>query len=135
MADVFEIEVELSGKITDPALGDDMVAKARDGLVELLEIEGVGNVQSQLYPGHGYESGKLHDSIGYSVDGLSGQIDAGRSNHGRNLNYAAWVEGVDPRNASSSFRGYGMFEKTRRHLESIELYKQYVGDEMMELFN
>jgi hypothetical protein len=111
------VETKVSGRITDKTLPKDIEAKVADALVEIAELEGVQNVRDQLYPGHGYVTGRLFRSISSALtDSLRVQIDAGKHRYGKNLSYAAWVEGTSKKNVRASFKGYGMFQKTHNHL-------------------
>ena len=75
-------------------------------------------MKDQLYEGHGFVIGDLKRHIGADlVDDLVAQVDAGRDRYGANLVYAAWIEGIDKRNASSRFKGYHMFENARKRID------------------
>ena len=88
----------------------------------LLDIGAFGatDVKGQLTKGHGFKSGYLKSSIGFGLKrNFLAQIDAGELHKGKNLIYASWVEGVSIRNKRSSFKGYNMFHKTAKMLQSI----------------
>jgi hypothetical protein len=126
MADAFGIEVEISGKITDPTLGAKALRAIGRGLLELATIEGQTIVQSQLYPGHGFITGNLYKHIGAALTGpLVAVFDAGQEKYGANLNYAGSVEAR-----------YQMFENAEMRLKSeTKLWKEYIGGELMKVFN
>jgi len=105
------------------------------GLLDLAQFEGANKVKEQLYPGHGRVTGNLRNHIGAKMRDHVAQFDAGETlaADGRNLVYASWVEGISARNESSSFKGYGMFQKAYDHLENNpELYDKYIGDAIIE---
>ena len=106
------IEYELTGKIKQSMLDEKMDKAISEGILEMATIEGQTKIQDQLFPSHGYITGTLHRSISTALVGpMVAQIDAGKNRFGNNLVYASWVEGTSPRNASSSFKGYKMFQK------------------------
>jgi len=120
------------------------------GLLDLVIIEGSNRVKEDLWgptsaaaykkstPGqrHGAKTRTLRRAIGGSVprDGI-GQIDAGAEQYGANLIYSNWVEGISSRNATSVFKGYGMFQKAYDHINNNpKLYEKYIGDALIEAF-
>ena len=133
-----------------------LVEATNRGLLDLVTIEGaarmLGNDRApyQLWgpsvsqyskstPGerHGRHIGELRRHIGAAVirDSVA-IVAAGEQQEGRqNLIYAAWVEGISPRNASSSFKGYGMFSNTREHMDNPKLHEEYIGAAIAEAFN
>ena len=94
---------------------------------------------SKSTPGerHGRHIGELRRHIGAAVIRDSvGIVAAGEQQEGRqNLIYSNWVEGISPRNASSSFKGYGMFKNTRDHMDNPKLHEEYIGAAIAEAFN
>lgn len=85
----------------------------------LLDIGALGSddVKRQLTKGHGFRTGVLKGRVGFGlVKNLHMQIDAGALHFGRNIIYAAWVEGVSSLNKRSRFKGYFMFKKTADYL-------------------
>jgi hypothetical protein len=104
------------------------------GLLDLATIEGSNKVKEQLYPGHGRITGNLRNHIGASiVRDYVAQVDAGEKGYGENLIYAAWVEGVSPRNKKSVFKGYQMFENAYNHINNNpKLFDDYIGDALVE---
>ena len=117
-------------------VSDKMTAVVNRGLLEMATIEGSNRVKEQLYPTHGRITGELrrHVSAGKVRDYLV-QIDAGELLYGSNLIYSNWVEGIGTRNATSTFKGYGMFKDAYDHLENNpSLYQKYIGDAVEEAF-
>lgn len=96
-----------------------------DGLnaaINDLTMRGQGLVQGQLYAGHGVKTGTLRRSIhGGLVRDLTGQIDAGLYQQGENLEYAAYIEGVSRKNATSKFKGYAMFRQAHAKLREYDV--------------
>ena len=114
-----------------------LVEATNRGLLDLATIEGANKVLSELYPGHGKVIGELRRHVGAATirDSVA-IIAAGEQQEGRqNLIYANWVEGISPRNASSSFKGYGMFKNTREHMDNPKLHEEYIGAAIAEAFN
>ena len=128
------VETKISGRITESGLPKDIEAKVADALIEIAELEGVQHVRDQLYPGHGYVTGRLFRSISSALtDSLRVQIDAGKHRYGKNLSYAAWVEGTSKKNMRASFKGYGMFKKTLDHLsQGKNTFKKYIEKAIAE---
>jgi hypothetical protein len=96
------------------------------GLLDLATIEGSNNVKDQLYPGHGRITGNLRNHIGASVirDYIA-QVDAGEARYGKNLGYAASVEGR-----------YEMFRNAYDHINNNpKLYDEYIGEALVEAFD
>jgi|TARA_R110002020_G_scaffold165056_4_gene352281 hypothetical protein len=125
-SDWFNVEVEISGKITDPTLGGQAMRAISRGLLELATIEGQTIVQSQLYPGHGFVTGHLYKHISATLPSqLVAQFDAGKGRFGENVVYAGSVE-----------HKYRMFENAEHRLKSeTKLWKEYIGGELMKVFN
>ena len=87
----------------------------------LLDVGAFGakDVKRQLTRGHGFQTGYLKGAVGFGlVKNFLAQIDAGDLHKGRNVIYAGWVEGVSTRNKTSVFKGYKMFHKTAKLLQS-----------------
>ena len=126
-------EVGFTYKQTGPLFDKDMpknlIEAVNSGILELATIEGSNEVKDQLYEGHGFITGNLKNHIGADlVDDLVAQVDAGRNRYGANLVYAAWIEGIGKRNASSRFKGYHMFENARKRIEGNQsMFDKYVG--------
>ena len=120
-------------KQTGPLFAEDMpqnlLEAVNSGLLELALIEGSDDVKDQLYEGHGFITGNLKTHIGAAlVDDLGAQVDAGKNRYGANLEYAAWIEGIGSRNPRSRFKGYHMFENTRKRIEgNTKMWDKYIG--------
>ena len=126
-------EVGFDIKQTGPLFAEDMprnlLEAVNSGLLELALIEGSNDVKDQLYEGHGFVTGNLKNHIGADlVDDLVAQVDAGKNRYGANLEYAAWIEGIGSRNPRSRFKGYRMFENTRKRIEgNPKMWESYIG--------
>ena len=126
-------EVGFTYKQTGPLFDKDMpknlIEAVNSGILELATIEGSNEVKDQLYEGHGFVTGNLKNHIGADlVDDLVAQVDAGRNRYGKNLVYAAWIEGIGKRNPRSRFKGYHMFENARKRIEGNQsMFDKYVG--------
>jgi hypothetical protein len=120
----------------DSQVSNKMTAVVNRGLLEMATIEGSNQVKEQLYPTHGEVTGTLRRSISAGkVRDYLVQIDAGELMYGANLIYSNWVEGIGSRNATSTFKGYGMFKKAYEHLDNNpRLYQKYIGDAVLEAF-
>jgi len=126
-------EVGFTFKQTGPLFDKDMpknlIEAVNSGILELALIEGSNEVKDQLYEGHGFITGELKRHIGADlVEDLVAQVDAGRNRYGKNLVYAAWIEGIGKRNPRSRFKGYSMFENARKRIEGNQsMFDKYVG--------
>tara|TARA_R110002110_G_scaffold49697_1_gene147669 strand:- start:105 stop:521 length:417 start_codon:yes stop_codon:yes gene_type:complete len=137
MAGLLKVEVSLHGKIANAAKMNAKAEKAvMAGLLELATMEGQVRVQKELYPGHGFVTGHLFKHIGAAKVGpLTAQFDAGHNRYGANLIYSYWIEGSSPKNVSSSFKGYKMFDRAYQRLATKpNLWKRYVGMRVMRAF-
>ena len=109
-------KVELNGKVFDnPA---PLLVKAANRALLDIAVMGAVRVQSQMTgPGEGRVTGRLRGAVaGHIVSSLHAQIDAGEARFGRNIEYAAWVEGVDKRNKYSRFQGHFFFRNVYQWL-------------------
>jgi len=108
------------------------------GLLDLATIEGSNKVKEQLVPGHGRVTGNLRSHIGAAVteDNVA-QIDAGEHQHGKNIIYSAWVEGISTKNrARPGFPGWHMFENVYNHINNNpKLYEDYIAESIVEAFD
>ena len=118
------------------------------GLLDIAQFEGANVVKEQLWgppasqynkaprsAKHGRKIGNLRNHIGAKMIDHVAQFDAGETlaAGGRNLIYANWVEGISPRNQSTSFKGYGMFKNAYEHIDNNpKLYEKYIGDAIIE---
>jgi hypothetical protein len=118
-----------TGPLFDKDMPKNLIEAVNSGILELATIEGSNEVKDQLYEGHGFITGNLKNHIGADlVDDLVAQVDAGRNRYGKNLVYAAWIEGVGKRNPRSRFKGYSMFENARKRIEGNQsMFDKYVG--------
>ena len=132
-----------------------LVEATNRGLLDLVTIEGAARIlgderkpyqlwgpplsqynKSAPSERHGRKIGELRRHIGAAVIRDSVAIVAAGEQQGRqNLIYANWVEGISPRNSSSSFKGYGMFKNTREHMDNPKLHEEYIGAAIAEAFN
>ena len=137
MKDFIKVGFDVKGPLFDPGLVKEVQEVINTGLVELAIIEGSNKVKDQLYPGHGRIIGNLRNHIGAKpiADNVI-RIDAGQNlmPNGKDIVYAAWVEGVDRRNRTSRFKGYKMFENTKNYLNSRpDLQDKYIAKRIVEI--
>lgn len=104
--------VELKGPIFVPGLAERETTAFLLAAEQKLAAEGVRMVHSRLegvlqHPTGYYES-RVHAEMG---PGLSRVTDGG-------VIYGPWLEGVGSRNATTRFKGYATFRKTRQELEA-----------------
>lgn len=84
-----------------------LMIKTANDIVKQVALFGEADVKSQLYPGHGYLTGRLQRAIrGHLVENLHGEIDPS------GVYYAIYVEKGNGR----GFNGYHMFAKTREKI-------------------
>ena len=118
------------------------------GLLDIAQFEGANKVKEQLWgppasqydqadrsEKHGAKTRNLRNHIGAKMVNHVAQFDAGETlaAGGRNLVYANWVEGISPRNQSSTFKGYKMFKNAYEHIDNNpKLYEKYIGDAIIE---
>ena len=95
---IFSPNVETMTKETIKAIESDLV-KA-----------GIKDVREQLYPGHGKLTGDFRRSITGSKRHLNSSI------YPKLWVIGLWLEGVGSRNATTSFKGYGIFAKASEEL-------------------
>ena len=147
-------EMTTTFKVQGPLFKTDapkqLIKAVNRGLLDLVVIEGSVRVKAELWgptsaeaykkstpdERHGAKTRTLKRAVLGSVprDGI-GQIDAGQEEFGANLKYAAWVEGISPRNASSRFKGYHMFQHAYDHINNNpKLYEEYIGAAIAEAF-
>ena len=148
MKDFIKVGFDVKGPLFDPGLVKEVQEVINTGLMELAIIEGANKVRDQLWgpPRHKYNQSKasqrhgkmdgtLKRSVGATVvkDNVV-RVDAGETLLGKDLVYAAWVEGVDPRNRTSRFKGYKMFENTKNYLNSRpDLQDKYIAKRIVEI--
>tara|TARA_R100000808_G_scaffold3776_4_gene12979 strand:+ start:1694 stop:2071 length:378 start_codon:yes stop_codon:yes gene_type:complete len=120
------VSISVKGPLFRPETDKNVVKAINTGLLELAEIEGSNNVRKQLYPGHGFKTGRLHRSIGAGlISDLNAQFDAGETIHGKNLEYASRIEGY-----------YKMFKNTQEKIKSdTSIFDKYIGRAVEEAFS
>lgn len=91
----------VAGDILNAAVGDAVA-------------EGEREVKTQLYYGHGLETGHYRRSVHGEVVGTAHGVI-----HDSNVVYGPWLEGVSSRNARTRFKGYAMFRNAYQKLERI----------------
>jgi hypothetical protein len=129
MKDFIKVGFTAKGPMFEPGLVKEVQEVINTGLMELAIIEGSNKVKDQLYPGHGRITANLRNHVGATVvkDNVV-RVDAGETLLGKDLVYAAWIEGVGSRNKRSRFKGYKMFESAARHMRtSPGLWDKYIG--------
>ena len=137
MKDFINVGFNVSGPMFAQGLVKEVQHVVNSGLLEYALIEGMNRVKDQLYPGHGRIIGNLRNHIGAKpiADNVI-RIDAGQTlmPNGKDIVYAAWVEGVDRRNRTSRFKGYKMFENTKNYLNSRpDLQDKYIAKRIVEI--
>ena len=105
------ITITKTGPIFAPNVSKAVKTAVRQGLFDIA-VEITGDVQEQLYAGHGWVTGRLRGSIGArQFSDLGYEVRSGAIT-GEPVVYAAWVETGKRRGAQTRFRGYHMFERT-----------------------
>jgi hypothetical protein len=100
-----------TGPIFSPNVSKAVKTAVGHGLFDIA-VEITGDVQEQLYPGHGWVTGRLRGSIGArQFSDLGYEVRSGAIT-GEPVVYAAWVETGRRRGSQTRFRGYHMFERT-----------------------
>ena len=111
-------EIEFKGKLFNPTVNKQLLKALNKGVTSMALVS-EDRAKGQLWKGHGVVTGHLRRSIsGELVRDLVAQTDAGLVRQGANVIYATWIEGTSNRNKTTRFKGYKMFEKARRKLES-----------------
>ena len=112
------IKVKISGPIKDHKKS---LKKGRDEVLKAVGEAMVKDIRRQLYRGHGYDSGHLHDHVMWRKGRVFKNnraeltVDTSRNTPNRNVPYTRWIEqgGRHPRwGTMTRFRGYHMFRKT-----------------------
>ena len=105
------VSITKTGPIFAPNVTPHVKAAVREGLFDIA-AEITGDVQEQLYAGHGWVTGRLRGSIGArQFSDLGYEVRSGAIT-GEPLVYAYWVETGKRRGVQTRFRGYQMFERT-----------------------
>ena len=100
-----------TGPIFAPNVSQEVKSAVRQGLFDIA-AEITGDVQEQLYAGHGWVTGRLRGSIGArQFSDLGYEVRSGAIT-GEPVVYAAWVETGKRRGLQTRFRGYQMFKRT-----------------------
>ena len=132
------VNIRVHGALFKPAAPQEIIEATNTGLLDLVQFEGANKTGEQLTPGHGRVTGQLQRAIfaGASlVADLVAQYDAGQVKRGANLVYATWIEGISSRNQTTSFNGYGMFQKTRENIEgNTALFDKYIGESIRKAY-
>lgn len=109
------IRLERSGKMFSPS--SDIGKAIKRSLIDI-SSEMVGHVHDELYPGHGWVTGRLRGSIGArQFSDLGYEIRSGAVT-GPPVPYAYWIETGKRNGQKTRFRGYKMFEKTSQKWNS-----------------
>ena len=112
------LKVTISGPIKNPKKA---LKKGRDEVLKSVGKAMVEDVQKQLYPSHGYLTGRLRRSViwrkGRTFKNNKAElvVDTSRGTPNKNVPYTRWIEesGRHPRwGTMTRFRGYHMFRKT-----------------------
>ena len=142
MKDFMTVGFSAKGPLFEPGLVQEVQEVINTGLMELAIIEGANKVRDQLWgpPRHEYNQssasqrhGKMDGTLKRSVGATDikdnvVRVDAGETLLGKDLVYAAWIEGVGSRNKRSRFKGYKMFEKAAKHMRDTPgLWDKYIG--------
>ena len=104
--------------LTGPIVDGNMAAKLKEGVLDgLKEIgtEVVADVHEQLYPGHGWVTGRLKGSIGVKWLPGPGFVESGATS-GDAIPYAYWIE-TGRRRGRRLFSGYHMFANADSRLQ------------------
>jgi len=118
-------EIEIKGKLFDPRADKNLLKAINQGLTRMALVS-EDRTKGQLWKGHGVVTGHLRRSIsGELVRDLVAQTDAGLVRQGANVIYASWIEGTSTRNSTTNFKGYRMFQNSRKELENEEKDKYF----------
>jgi len=121
------IRVELKGKLFDISADKRLLDAMNQGITRMALVT-EQRVKQPMVKGRGVVTGHLRRSVsGELVGDLKAQIDAGSARQGANVVYASWVEGVSSRNASSTFKGYRMFQNAFKRLEAEDKDKYFAA--------
>tara|TARA_R110002020_G_scaffold442703_3_gene653870 strand:- start:1732 stop:2151 length:420 start_codon:yes stop_codon:yes gene_type:complete len=139
MAKKESLKVTVKGPLFKSDAPEELVKAANTGLLDLVQLEGANKTGKLLKQGRGRVTGTLQRSIfgGASLQGdLHAQYDAGEASMGQNRVYATWIEGISPRNTTTSFKGYGMFKETREAIEKDNtMVDKYIGEAITRAFS
>jgi len=100
-----------TGPIFAPNVSQEVKSAVRQGLFDIA-AEITGDVQEQLYAGHGWVTGRLRGSIGArQFSDLGYEVRSGAIT-GDVVPYTYWIETGRRRGSQTRFRGYHMFQRT-----------------------
>ena len=102
-----------TGPLFAPNVTQEVKSAVRQGLFDIA-AEITGDVQEQLYAGHGWVTGRLRGSIGArQFSDLGYEVRSGAIT-GDVVPYTYWIETGKRRGSQTRFRGYHMFERTAK---------------------
>jgi len=108
--------ITVSGPLFAPNVSGRMKDAIRAGLFDV-SAEISADVQVQLYPGHGWRTGRLRGSIAArQFSDLGFEVRSGALT-GEPVKYVYWVETGKRRGVQTRFPGYRMFARTWRKWE------------------
>ena len=103
-------------KVQGPLFEEETIKMGAKQALNDIGILGVGLVQKELVPGHGFLNGDLYRSISFAPTGkMQITIDSGQSMHGENIVYADYIERGSPNRSGGNYR---MFETALNELQS-----------------
>lgn len=124
------VTIDTRGALFDRGLQRGLVQGLNEGIDTITKI-GESEVKKQLYPGHGFQTGRLREAVaGDLIEDLRGVVDAGQHVEGRNVVYADWIEGISPRNRTTRFKGYRMFRFATKLIEALPM-NEIIGGKIM----
>ena len=112
MAGDGETTIELSGPLFEGKLGEDIAEAIADAGIAVAE-EAIDQIRNRLDVNLKEPTGYYRSRIDWFPRGDDFVVSDS------NVVYGPWLEGVGTRNASSSFKGYEVFRRTRRDLEQV----------------
>ena len=88
-------DVQFKGVIWSPRKVEKIIGQETEKILDEAAMFGETAVKTQLFPGHGFITGFLRESVtGIRVDSLHAVIDAGEVTQGKNVVYANFIEGL-----------------------------------------
>ena len=107
---------EVTFKVEGPLFEEETIKMGAKQALNDIGILGVGLVQKELVPGHGFLTGNLYRSISFALQGDDQMtIDSGKSKFGANVVYADYIERGSTYKGGGDFR---MFETAFKELTS-----------------
>lgn len=111
------IGAKMRGPFFDRNVGRAITSGITKAIHDLV-AEGERKVKLQLYPGHGFITGRYRNSVnGEVLSDLHGVVHD--TDQGKPVVYGPWLEGVSSRNQRTRFKGYAMFRTATRELDQI----------------